>query len=246
MRQVRGWTGLFAAAWVLAACGPEGGELRQATREREAALALGDTLGAAADTLAVPLEVEDVPEVPVFADEVPPVADTAAAPAPPAADTASAAPAPPAAAPRDTARWTAGVTRERRPPAPPGILSEIRTARHEAFDRVVFTFAGERVPSYRIEYVDSPVHQCGSGEPTPIAGDGQLSVSFTGARAHDARGRATVSERERKLSLPVLREVEITCDFEGEVTAVLGVAAPNRYRVLELSGPTRLVVDVRH
>ena len=44
---------------------------------------------------------------------------------------------------------------------------------------------------------------------------------------------------------PIIREIESTCDFEGEVTWVIGVASPNRYQVLELASPARLVVDVR-
>src|SRR6266568_3894740 len=35
-------------------------------------------------------------------------------------------------------------------------------------------------------------------------------------------------------------------DFEGQVAWVLGIAAPSEYRVAELTGPARLVVDVRH
>jgi hypothetical protein len=55
-----------------------------------------------------------------------------------------------------------------------------------------------------------------------------------------------VSKVEQRPELPVLLQLEPTCDFEGEVSWVLGVKAPNRYRVLELKDPPRLVVDVRH
>ncbi|MBA2378972.1 MAG: hypothetical protein H0V76_05295, partial [Blastocatellia bacterium] len=43
-----------------------------------------------------------------------------------------------------------------------------------------------------------------------------------------------------------VKDLKITCDFEAEVTWVAGVASPNRYRVLELKAPTRLVVDIKH
>jgi hypothetical protein len=66
------------------------------------------------------------------------------------------------------------------------------------------------------------------------------------AAAHDAAGHATIADRERLLDLPIVREVELTCDFEAVVTWVLGTASPNRYRVLELNDPARLVVDVWH
>ncbi len=66
------------------------------------------------------------------------------------------------------------------------------------------------------------------------------------ARAHTEDGRSTVTERERMPNLTVLSELELTCDFEAVLTWVLGVESPNRYRVHELTGPPRLVVDVRH
>ncbi len=88
--------------------------------------------------------------------------------------------------------------------------------------------------------------KCGSGDATQVAGQGWLEVRITPAQAHTDAGRATIAERERRLALPVLKELEQTCDFEGDVTWVLGVASPNRYRVTELTGPARLVVDVRH
>ena len=39
---------------------------------------------------------------------------------------------------------------------------------------------------------------------------------------------ATVADRERAPNLPIIKELKITCDFEGEVTWVLGVSSPNR------------------
>jgi len=48
------------------------------------------------------------------------------------------------------------------------------------------------------------------------------------------------------LNLPVLSELELTCDFEAVVTWVLGVESPNRYRIRELNGPPRLVIDIKH
>jgi hypothetical protein len=126
------------------------------------------------------------------------------------------------------------------------LLTDVRAARHPGFDRVVLEFSGSGLPGYHVEYVDSPVRRCGSGETTPIRGDGWLEVRMAPAAAHDAAGQATIAERERLLDLPVVRELELTCDFEEVVTWVLGAASPNRYRVLELTDPPRLAVDVRH
>ena len=61
----------------------------------------------------------------------------------------------------------------------------------------------------------------------------------------DEAGRPTVTERRRTLDMPVLLETAMTCDFEADVSWVLGLTAPGGYRIAELDGPPRLVVDVR-
>jgi hypothetical protein len=144
------------------------------------------------------------------------------------------------------AEWTAGDSRVEHPISGEVVQTEVRVARNEGFDRVVLEFAGDDLPSYSIEYIDRPVRQCGSGHVVPVAGDGWLSIRLEPARAHDEEGRATIEERELRPDLPVLLELTITCDFEAQVEWVLGVASPNRYRVMELREPTRLVLDVRH
>lgn len=173
--------------------------------------------------------------------DTPAPADTATAPA----DTA-----PPAAPPaEDTtgSEWTAGITAWTPPqPVRAATLQAVRTGRHEGFDRTVFEFAGDTLPGYHVEYIDEPVRQCGSGAPVSMAGEGWLEVRFSSAQAHTDAGQPTVEDRERAPSLPVLKELTLTCDFEGQVTWVLGLAAPNRYRVLRLNSPPRLAVDVRH
>jgi hypothetical protein len=139
---------------------------------------------------------------------------------------------------------TAGI-REHAGAGEPVSLVAVRSGRHRDFDRVVFEFRG-RLPGYRLEYVDRPVRACGSGEPLSLPGDGWLLVSLTPARAHTETGEALVSETRRAVDYPVLRTLARTCDFEGTVGWVLALAEPNRYRVLTLDNPPRLVVDVRH
>jgi hypothetical protein len=173
-------------------------------------------------------------------------ADRERAPAPPGEPLV-----PPGGAAVDTpdvspVEWTAGVVRREIEVSGVATLEELRTARNQGFDRVVFQFAEDEIPGYHLEYVDRPVRQCGSGEPVPIEGDGWLQVRFTPARAHDDRGRATVEERDLRPDLPVVKQVRAVCDFEAHLEWVLGVASPNRFRVMELHDPARLVVDVRH
>jgi hypothetical protein len=140
---------------------------------------------------------------------------------------------------------TAGIVHKRNS-GKPAVLTAVRSAQHDGFDRIVFEFRDKRLPGYHVEYIDRPVRQCGSGNPTSIAGDGWLEIRLEAAYAHDELGKPTVRDREQSLDLPIVREAELTCDFEAVVTWVLGVTSPNRYRVMELTEPTRLVVDIRH
>jgi hypothetical protein len=114
------------------------------------------------------------------------------------------------------------------------------------YDRVVFEFAGDSVPGYHIEYTTKPVQRCGSGDPVTVAGTGRLVVRFEPAQAHDERGALLAAERHRTPGLPAVRELELVCDFEGQVEWLLGVATPLPYRVSELTGPARLVLEVKH
>jgi hypothetical protein len=47
------------------------------------------------------------------------------------------------------------------------------------------------------------------------------------------------------LGLPSVREAKLVCDFEGQVEWVLGVTRRAPYRVTELTGPARLLLDVK-
>ncbi|HVJ18189.1 MAG TPA: hypothetical protein VM686_22370 [Polyangiaceae bacterium] len=142
--------------------------------------------------------------------------------------------------------FTAGIVEYRPKPKEVALLTDVRSARHEGFDRIVFEFASGPLPGYHLEYVDKPVRRCGSGEATPVAGDAWLEVRFEPANAHTPSGAPTIKDRDQKLELEVVKELEQTCDFEAHVTWVLGAAKPNKYRVLTLDDPLRLVVDVKH
>jgi hypothetical protein len=175
-------------------------------------------------------------------------AQTLPPPAAPAPATEPPAPPPPATEPpaAKEPEWLQARTNVPRSGQKSATLREVRAARNEGFDRVVFQFDGDALPGYQVEYLDTPAIRCGSGDPTEIAGAGRLQVRLQPAQAHDENGQPTVASRERTAALPLLQELKQTCDFEGEVTWVLGVKQPHAYRVLELHAPARIVVDVRY
>ena len=143
----------------------------------------------------------------------------------------------------DTAGWTAGLTAK--PGTEMATLLEVRTATHEDYERIVFSFGGGPLPGFKVEYIDKPVRACGSGEVVELPGDAWLSIRLEPAQAHTEQGQPTVAERSRVLNYDNLKGLRMICDFEGHVEWVAAASSPQRYRTLELKAPVRLVVDVR-
>lgn len=132
------------------------------------------------------------------------------------------------------------------PAVPPvATLTEVRIAEHAGFDRVVFEFT-DNIPGFRIEYVDPPITADPSDMPVEIGGNVFLKIVLKTAQAHDESGNSTISGRELKPGRPSVVEAEQTGDFEGYVSWVLGLTEEQDFRVSELSGPYRIVVDVAH
>ena len=123
------------------------------------------------------------------------------------------------------------------------VLRDVRTGDQQTFDRVVFEVEGPKLPDHDVKYVERPVH-CGSGEPAQVDGRAFLQVRLSPARAHTEAGAPTVATLQRKVRLPVIREIRATCDFEGEVVWVVGLSARKEFRISELDGPSRLVIDI--
>jgi hypothetical protein len=153
-----------------------------------------------------------------------------------------------APAPQDTAfaGTTAPIDRIRATRAGAAGLHGVEATATQAYDRIVFAFTGDSVPGYHVEYVHGPVRRCGSGDPVSVEGPVLLVIRFAPAQAHDEAGRPFPAERERAVGLPVVKEMKLVCDFEGQVEWVLGVAGTVPYRISELAGPARLALDLRH
>lgn len=131
------------------------------------------------------------------------------------------------------------------PEAP--VLRDVRIAAHEGFDRIVFEFDSDGLPQWHVDYIDPPVVQCGSGQAMPVAGAAWLQVRFNGANAHTEAGEATSGPLRRSPDLASVREVVRTCDFEAEVSWVVGMAGlRSAYRSVVLEDPARLVIDIAH
>ena len=128
------------------------------------------------------------------------------------------------------------------------LLTAVRTGRHEEFERIVLELSdqGLGVPGYHVEYIDKPLHECGSGEQVFPVGDGWLEIRMQPLDAHTPEGQPTVSHRP--VATPGLDNVlmlYMTCDFEAMTTLVIAVRSPNDFRVFDLESPRRIVVDIQ-
>ena len=132
------------------------------------------------------------------------------------------------------------------------LLEEVTLGRHEGFDRVVFRFRST-LPGYRVEYVEPPLTEDGSGAPVKIAGSHFAQVRMEPASGFDL----SVPEGEmvyvgpKRLSgadagTSVLQEVVRTGDFEAVLTWAVGLGDRVDFRVSTLESPPRLVVDFRN
>jgi hypothetical protein len=145
----------------------------------------------------------------------------------------------------------AGKTPERRSDLPGTVvLQDVRIAPNEAggFDRIVFEFKGDRLPIHAVSQVSpTSLSECGSGAAVGLAGASALDVRFQPSDAHEFQGenvQPTVSWRDKRFNLPVVKQAVMTCDFEGVVNWAIGLAYNAGYKTLELNNPPRLVIDV--
>ncbi|MFF4871747.1 hypothetical protein [Streptomyces sp. NPDC000961] len=131
-------------------------------------------------------------------------------------------------------------------PAPAtALVVNARWGGHATFDRLVIDVRGA-VPSVTVRQV-SALYQDGSGRKVPLAGKYFLEIRLSPAAAHDDAGRSVYrGPRLAKVSLPALKGVALTGDFEGVVTVGAAFDAKPAPKTFRLHSPERLVVDIPH
>ena len=126
-------------------------------------------------------------------------------------------------------------------------LRKIRVGRHNGFDRLVFEFEGGQ-PGYIVHY--TPVaRRDGSGEPIRTLGNAALQVYLLAESVNlDAQGFPYTFTPTGPITprYPTLRQVRYGGYFEGGTTFGVGLSGRTGFRVLELTGPPRLAIDVAH
>ena len=151
---------------------------------------------------------------------------------------------PPAAAPTGFATTPVSVAPDEA--SGTALLTAVRAAAQDGFDRVTFEFANH-LPGYGIDYVPRPILQDGSGAELPVDGAAVLQVRMTPASGFDLSGGGTetyVGPERFTPGTPAIVEVVRTGDFEANLTWVVGVTSQAGFKVSTLASPPRLVVDV--
>ena len=129
------------------------------------------------------------------------------------------------------------------------LLTDVRAARHEGFDRVVFQFRNA-LPGYDVRYVSAPIHQDASGKIVPIAGSHVVRVRMENALDADLTQPAApltyTGPRRLRPGTPEVVELARVGGFEGVLTWAVGLQDRVDFRVRTLTAPARLVVDFRN
>jgi hypothetical protein len=127
-------------------------------------------------------------------------------------------------------------------------LTAVRVAHQPGgYDRIVFEFAPQagaagHIPAYTVsrqasaKFVKDP-----SGLPVTMRGSSGLRIVFQGASGSTSYSGI----RDLTPNLPVVQEVEQLGDFEAVLSWGAGLSQASCIRTLELSNPTRLVIDVQ-
>jgi hypothetical protein len=129
------------------------------------------------------------------------------------------------------------------------LLTAIRVARHEGYDRVVFQF-GKVLPGYDVRYIKRPVRMDASGKVVAVQGAYVVRVRMSHALDADlskpGAPRTYIGPIRVTPRTPEVAQLVRTGGFEGVLTWVVGVRDRVDFRVIALHNPARIVVDFRN
>jgi hypothetical protein len=132
------------------------------------------------------------------------------------------------------------------------LLERIALGRHEGYDRVVFQFKND-LPGYRVEYVQPPLKEDGSGNPVSIDGNAVVVVRMEPASGFDLNtGEGVLVYKGPKriegssAGTSVVKELARTGDFEAVLSWAIGLSDKVDFRVTTATSPDRLIVDFRN
>lgn len=128
------------------------------------------------------------------------------------------------------------------------LVTNLRTGGHATYDRAVVDLQGY-APAIRTRWV-SRAQNCATGNTLYVPGKKFLEITVEPAQAHTNSGKNSYVGPGRSASafigLKNLKGVRMTCDFEGQVSWVLGVDHKASVKTGKLTSPSRIYVDIKH
>ncbi|MFD4671587.1 hypothetical protein ACFWNN_17760 [Lentzea sp. NPDC058450] len=124
-------------------------------------------------------------------------------------------------------------------------LTNIRTGKHENFERIVLDLNG--LPSNSLSREATEVSNCASDNPVPLAGNEILETMFFSAASYDENFNPTYTGPRNFVpqGLTNVKGVAITCDFEATLGIAVSYDNPNSWhKVFTLTNPDRVVIDI--
>lgn len=125
------------------------------------------------------------------------------------------------------------------------LITGVRLASHENFDRVVFDLVGSGSPGWITEFNAEPTNQA-SAAPIDYEGSTALQVTLTGVTPIAEDGSTQPLPDAPPGEGEVITEVVSASLFEGHAQFVIGLEGDSPYSVSLLEDPQRVVVDILH
>jgi hypothetical protein len=125
-------------------------------------------------------------------------------------------------------------------------ITDVRVGSHAGYDRVVIELE-EGIPPYVLQDATPPLLSDPAGLEMDVAGTAFRNLVLLGGTRVTENGELTYDGRtDFTPDFPVLAELVESGDFEATSAWYLGLHQDSCARVLTLTDPARLVVDIQH
>ena len=125
-------------------------------------------------------------------------------------------------------------------------ITDVRVGTHDGYDRVTFQFSGG-MPQTLVEGVLPPFYADPSGQSIDIDGTAFLKVTMNhGTRFTTSGGLSYAGGINFQPGFARLVQLREGGDFEAVATWYIGLSGGSCYRVIALTSPSRLVIDLEH
>ena len=124
-------------------------------------------------------------------------------------------------------------------------ITDVRVGTHDGYDRVVIEF-DEGIPTFTLDEAPPPLLADPSGMEMDVEGSAFWSLVMHGGHGSRSTGRVVRRADRLHARLPSLAELVEAGDFEAVSSWYIGLHEPTCARVLTLTDPSRLVIDIQH